>query len=815
MEDANDKRIIEPCLYSCNSIITKVNKEFIDFTGFEKNELLGKSLIEIGDMIRINSQMPIDNINSTYSGYIFTKCLEVREVIISLLLLQGTIEKKYSFIEKPNSRLSDKLIFVDQVFSDNIFCAAIYSVPELILLKSNQRYLDFMDAPFNKEKNSIGRPICKIVTGFVGSKAEVICNTVIESLKINDVKGFKYDAGARGITYWDSTQTPIFENGKIKYIYQTSSEVTERVLKNKYLERQNKIIEWQKEKLEQKNIELERYLKKQLEEKNTQLISIIENLSEGVVVADNNGEFIMTNPEANRLIYQSDQISNLGETYKSTKYFDMEGNEILLKNMPGVRALSGERAKNIKMFVSHPNKEYFMEVNSTPIYNTNGDLTMVVSCFHDITEPIKQSKKIEEQKKELEAFIENMPDAIVIYDKHGDFTYFNAEARKLYPEINYQNKRDNVHNGFQYYDLDDNIILKENLPTMRTFRGEKIRNERIVIKRADKIQITEINGTPIFDHENNLVSVIMSYRDISEYIKNQQHIKKQQGQLLIAEKEKRESLQESIKLKDDFLYLITHELKTPLSVTNLALQAIEHLCVGEVTQKVGKYLKTINQNTYRQLRLINNLLDITRISSSQVKMNMTNFNIVYVIESIVSSVQLYAEQKNVNLKFITNLSIKNIYFDEEKTERILLNLLSNALKFTSCGKSITVSLSMKKHKKADMISIIVQDEGLGIPEDKQKIIFERFGQADSTLSRQAEGTGLGLYLVKLLLIELGGEISLKSHVGEGSTFTVLFPAIKPISIDEIASCKEVNSKLMNSCNNVIQTAKIEFSDIYF
>jgi len=815
MGNTNGNKIIEPCLYLCNSIITKVNKEFADFTGFTINEIVGKSLIEIGDMIRINSQMLINNINNTYSGYIFTKGLEAREVTISLLFFQGANEKGYSFIEKPNSRLSDKLVFVEQTFIDNISCAAIYSVPELILLKSNQRYLDFMDSPFNKEENSIGKPISKIVTGFVGSKGEAICKNVIETKKTNDVKEFKHDSGARGVSYWDSNQTPIFENGKIKYIYQTSSVVTERVLINQDLERQNKLIEWQKEKLEQKNAELEQYLRKQLEEKNTQLISIIENLSEGVIVADNKGEFIMTNPEANRLIYESDQVSALGVALKNTNYFDMEGNTILSKDMPGIRALRGEKVKNVKMFVSDPNKEYFMEVSSTPIYNTNGDLTMVVSCFRDITELIKQSKKIEEQKKELEAFIENMPDAIVIYNKYGDFTYFNAEARRLYPEINYQNNRDNVHNRFQHYDLDDNIIHIKNLPTMRAFRGEKIRNERIVIKRADKEQITEINGTPIFDHEKNLVSVIMSHRDVSESINNQQHIKKQQAQLLIAEKEKREALQESIKIKDDFLYLITHELKTPLAVTNLALQAIEHLCKGEVTQKVGKYLKTINQNTYRQLRLINNLLDITRISSSQVKMNMTNFNIVYVIESIVSSVQLYAEQKNVNLKFSTNLSIKNIYFDEEKTERILLNLLSNALKFTSYGKSITVSLSMKKHKKADMISIIVQDEGLGIPEDKQKIIFERFGQADTTLSRQAEGTGLGLYLVKLLVTELGGEISLKSHVGEGSTFTVLLPAIKPISIDEIASCNEVNSKLMNSDNNVIQTAKIEFSDIYF
>ena len=171
-------------------------------------------------------------------------------------------------------------------------------------------------------------------------------------------------------------------------------------------------------------------------------------------------------------------------------------------------------------------------------------------------------------------------------------------------------------------------------------------------------------------------------------------------------------------------------------------------------------------------------------------------------------------RKNVNLKFTTDLSITNFYFDEGKLERILLNLLSNALKFTPSSKSITVSLSIKKHNDQDMISISVQDEGLGIPNDKQKVVFERFGHADTSFSRQAEGIGLGLYLVKLLVNILGGEISLKSEVGKGSTFIVFLPIHNPAAIDKIASCNEVNCKLMNN-NNIIQTAMIEFSDIYF
>ena len=480
MRNTNGKKIIEPCLCSCDSIVTDVNKEFIKFTGFTRDELVGKLLIEIGTMIRINSQILIDNINSIYSGYIFTKSLSAREVNISLLYGKNANDKIHTFIEKPNSRLDDKLIFEKQTLSDNIVGISIYSVPDLILLKANQKSLDYKDSPFNKEENSIGRPIREIVTGFVGTQPDVAFNTVIETQNSSYIKEMKFDEFARGVTFWDTTLMPIFEFGKMKYIFQTASEVTERVLKNQRLERQNEIIqqqkeqlEEQKEQLEQKNIQLKNQLEKQLEQQNAQLIRIIENLSEGVMVTDNKGKYLMVNPEAKKVIYQRNKLIDLQDEYENTKLFDLEGNKILPENYPAARALRGERVKNAKIFIRQINKEYLVEMSSMPIYNEFGDLSMVISCFHDITETTKQSRKIEEQKRELEGFIENMTDAIVIYNKHGDFTYFNAEARRLYPDINYQNTRKNVHNGFQYYDLDNNIILKENLPTMRAFRGDE------------------------------------------------------------------------------------------------------------------------------------------------------------------------------------------------------------------------------------------------------------------------------------------------------------------------------------------------------
>jgi len=200
-------RTNEPYLYSFDNIITDVNEGFIDFTGFTMDELLGKSLIEIGAMIRINSQILLDNISSQYSGYIFTKCLEAIEVDISLFHGKESNEQVYTFVEIPNSRLKDKLTFVEQTFIENISGIAIYSLPKLILLKANQKYLDFMDSPFNKKEISIGSPIRNIVTDFLGSQAEVIWNTVIETQKTSYVKEYETNAFARGITYWDSFLT--------------------------------------------------------------------------------------------------------------------------------------------------------------------------------------------------------------------------------------------------------------------------------------------------------------------------------------------------------------------------------------------------------------------------------------------------------------------------------------------------------------------------------------------------------------------------------------------------------------------------------
>jgi signal transduction histidine kinase len=299
------------------------------------------------------------------------------------------------------------------------------------------------------------------------------------------------------------------------------------------------------------------------------------------------------------------------------------------------------------------------------------------------------------------------------------------------------------------------------------------------------------------------VSKRMAYEQQAKVIRQQEQ---QLEAIIDVQTLEKEALKEAMEMKDEFISFITHELKTPLTVINSAIQAIEFLCNHELSDRTKGFLGKIRQNTFRLIRLANNLLDITKINAGKAKLNYKNLDIVFLSREITESVRLYAQNKGVNLHFSSTLTRKIIGIAEEKYERILLNLLSNAIKFTPVGKSIYVRLSYKARQKR--ICLEVSDEGVGIPEDKQQTIFERFGQVDNHLTRQAEGTGIGLALVKKLVKILNGEIVLKSNIAEGSSFYVYLPT------EKATESKKTEALQFSGRNDLIQATAIELSDIY-
>jgi len=258
-------------------------------------------------------------------------------------------------------------------------------------------------------------------------------------------------------------------------------------------------------------------------------------------------------------------------------------------------------------------------------------------------------------------------------------------------------------------------------------------------------------------------------------------------------------LEKALEVKDEFLAYISHEFKTPLTVISAAIQAMEITC----DEKSRGYLKKIRQNVYRQLRLINNLLDITKAQSGYINVHKRNMDIVFLTRLITESVALYAKEKGVELRFESDMQKKIIAIDDEKYERIILNLLSNAIKFTPSGKCINIRLIAKKN----IVYVRVEDEGVGIPKEKQEMIFERFGQVDSNLARNSEGTGIGLTLVKLMTKALGGDIRVESEENIGTTFEIELP------IETVNEVAEQNLDIAKD-RRLIQAVNIEFSDIY-
>jgi len=261
------------------------------------------------------------------------------------------------------------------------------------------------------------------------------------------------------------------------------------------------------------------------------------------------------------------------------------------------------------------------------------------------------------------------------------------------------------------------------------------------------------------------------------------------------------------KLKTEFVANMSHELRTPLNIIFSTAQLFDVLInKGENvnTDKIRNYTSSIKQNCNRLLRLVNNLIDITKIDSGYMELELRNENIVQVAEEITQSTAEYVQYMSRTIIFDTDEEEKIMAFDAEKLERILLNLISNAIKFTKPGDKINVNL----YDKGDHVIISVKDTGRGIQEEKLSQLFQRFKQIDPLLSRSHEGSGIGLSIVKALVEMHGGTIEVKSKYEEGTEFIICLPA-KVIS--EKHDMK-VKSDCINQAN--VDNINIEFSDIY-
>lgn len=263
------------------------------------------------------------------------------------------------------------------------------------------------------------------------------------------------------------------------------------------------------------------------------------------------------------------------------------------------------------------------------------------------------------------------------------------------------------------------------------------------------------------------------------------------------------SLKQKDYLKEEFILNISHDLRTHLNVILSIMQLLRNRdeSINKDENKWYEYFRTIKKSCYKMLKLINNLIDVTKLENDYFICNKENLDIVSLVENIVTSVDKYAKAKNISVIFDTNEEECIIGADPEVIDRIVMNLLSNAIKFSPNGSEVLVMLSVSN----DNISISVKDQGPGIPEKEKQLIFNRFHKVNKVITSEYEGSGIGLNLVNSLIKTHNGSIDIINGENFGCEFIVKLPRV---------ICKECGNKRKISSNNKVEVLEIEFSDIY-
>ena len=356
----------------------------------------------------------------------------------------------------------------------------------------------------------------------------------------------------------------------------------------------------------------------------------------------------------------------------------------------------------------------------------------------------REKKKFENDISRTESVVSSMGDGIVTIDKDGKIIMMNSDAENM------SGKSLKEISGKQIFDISN---LENQILTLAQEIGSEDKKDisKEISEKGDK-QIAETikKSTTIIQNEEGKVV----------------------GSVSIPTDEAK--LKQTEKLKEDFIANMTHELRSPLTSIKAALDLLSKEKKMEDSSK--NLLSTAMRNSNRLNALINDILDFSKLESGKMIFHSAPSSPVEMVHEAVDSMKAWAKSKRITLTQINEENLPEIYVDKKKLVQILINLISNALKFTSTGGKIEISVDRGKEKFANSVFFSVKDTGCGIKKENQDKIFEKFAQVAS--GEKMKGTGLGLSITKAMVVLQDGKINLESEYGKGSIFRVSIPVYK-------------------------------------
>ena len=510
-----------------------------------------------------------------------------------------------------------------------------------------------------------------------------------------------------------------------------------------------------------------------LQEAYSNLQAILESTADGILVVDKNGKVINYN---NKFVELWQLPNNILEKKDDEALLNFVLNQLVNpdKWLTRVREIYAKPntistdtivLKDGRIFERYSQPKIMNEENKGRVWS-----------FRNITERITAGK----EKQQLSSLIETSQEIIAFGDLTGKPTFINKAGRKLLG-IDKNTDLSTLH-FLDFFPIEEqhNFSKKSESVFFKKERWQKDTN-LINFKTKEKIAVY----MSAFIIKDNITGEAIGLGTVSIDITNRIRIKNE----LIEAKEEAERLSG---FKDQFLANMSHEIRTPL---NGIIGFTKILLRSSLTAKQKEQLTAIKVSSDILLVVINDILDLAKIEAGKMILEKTELKIAHVINSVLSTFELRLEEKKQTLQTHYDNSIPNrLLGDPIRINQILLNLIENAIKFTSVGGAINIEVKLLKEEgDAVIIEIKISDTGIGIPEDKIENIFDSFTQSSDNTSRKYGGSGLGLNIVKQLIDLMEGTISVKSQLHVGSTFTLTIPLIKTesttIKIEENVSNK--------------------------
>jgi PAS domain S-box-containing protein len=417
----------------------------------------------------------------------------------------------------------------------------------------------------------------------------------------------------------------------------------------------------------------------------------------------------------------------------------------------------------------------------------------------DVNARKRSEEALRQQREWLQVTLSSIGDAVIATDTNGDVTFLNPVAESLTGWKQDEAQGKSLRKVFNIMNEQTRELVEN--PALRAMQEGLIiglaNHTVLVAKDGTEIPIDD-SGAPIKGAEGKVIGAVLIFRDITE----RRLVEEERSTLLASERAARENAEAASRSKDEFVAMISHEIRTPL---NSILGWAQLLRRGKFDQaETERATEIIERNARAQSQLIEDLLDVSRVISGKLTLNVRSVELAQIIEATMDSIRPAAEAKSIQLRARLESRGSVVAGDPDRLQQIVWNLLSNAVKFTPRDGRVEVSLD----RVDSHLQITVSDSGVGIGPEFLPFVFDRFSQANTTSERKYGGLGLGLAIVRHLVELHGGTVQADSPgEGQGATFTVTLPVKalreKMIELERAAPSAKPSAEYADSLTDAI------------